>query len=379
LTIDSASAQRRKSFLLMRVLDKMIVQDLLKTLASVLSAIVIIVVSRNFISILKLAINGQLAKDTLFHYFSLKMIVVSINLLPVSTFIAILLIMGRMYRDLEMTAMSATGAGIGTIYRSLYIVVVPLFVLSSFLALFAAPWAEAQMKLLIKKDAQTADIRGITAGRFTEYSHGDLVVYVQKLSQDKRLEGIFVQDRQHGQLSVVNAESGSIKDLDDGRYIVLNKGQRVQGTPGLANIVIEQFEEYAVKIEKQTPYIPLSLETVASPILWASGRSADIVELQRRIAIPFGIMILTFLAVPLAKMNPRGGIYGNIFLSFLIYFSYENIRKVVHSWIIKGKLMEWPGFFGVYGLLLIIGVGFIVKLYGWRWFALNLKRMGQLK
>lgn len=358
----------------LRVFDKMIIQDLLKTLASVLSVIVIIIVSRNFISILKLAINGQLAKDTLFHYFSLKIIVVSINLLPVSTFIAILMILGRMYRDHEMTAMAAAGVGLGAIYRAIFMVIFPVFLLSGVLALFTAPWAEAQMKQLIHKDAQTADIRGISAGRFSEYSHGDLVVYVQKITQDKRLQGIFVQDRQHGQLSVVSAESGSISDLEDGRYIILKQGERVQGIPGTANVVIEKFDEYGVRIEKKTSDLQLAQEAVDSLLLWSAGRVVDIVELQRRIAIPLGIMVLTFLAVPLAKMAPRGGIYGNIFLAFLIYFSYENIRKIAHSWIVSGKLLVWPGYAGVYLFLIVIGLCFIIKLYGWRWFALNLKK-----
>ncbi len=357
-----------------RVFDRMIIQDLLKTLSAVLSAIVIIIVSRNFISILKLAINGQLAKDTLLHYFSLKIIVVSVNLLPVSTFIAILMILGRMYRDHEMTAMAAAGVGLSTIYRSIFMVVLPLFMLSGMLALVSAPWAEAQMKLLIHKDAQTADIRGISAGRFSEYSHGDLVVYVEKITQDKRLEGIFVQDRQHGQLSVVNAASGAISELEDGRYIVLNQGQRIQGTPGKANVVIEKFDEYAVRIEKKTSDLQLALEAVDSLMLWSSGRTIDIAEIQRRIAIPLGMIALAFLAVPLAKLAPRSGIYGNIFLAFLIYFSYENIRKVAHSWIVTHKLMLWPGFAAIYILLIAIGFGLIIRLYGWQWFILYFRR-----
>ncbi len=377
MSIDSPARNKLKSGSILRIVDKMIIQDFLKTMAAVLSAIVIIIVSRNFISILKLAINGQLAKDTLMHYFTLKVIVVSINLLPVSTFIAILMILGRMYRDQEMTALAAAGVGLGGIYRAIFLIIFPIFLISGACALFSAPWAEAQMKLLIHKDAQTADLRGISAGRFSEYSHGDLVVYVEKISTDKRLEGIFVQDRQHGKLSVVNASSGYIKDLEDGSYIVLNEGERVQGNPGNANLVIEKFAEYAVRIEKKTSTLQLDLEAVESIPLWISGRTVDIAELQRRISIPLGIIVLAFLAVPLAKLSPRSGIYGNIFLAFIIYFSYENLRKVAHSWIVTNKLMLWPGFATVYIFLLATGVFLIIRLYGWRWLLLILKKQAQ--
>ncbi len=355
----------------------MIALDLVKTLGSVLLVIVIIIASRKFISILKMAVSGQLAADTLLHFFSLKIVVVAISLLPVTLFMAILMVLGRMYRDQEMTALAAAGVGVGAVYRAVFMVVMPIFFIAVWLAMVSAPWAEAQMKQLIHKDAETADIRGVTPGRFSEYSHGDLVVYVQGISADKQLQGIFVQDRQHGKLAVVTAVSGSMQDLEHGRYIVLKGGERVQGFPGTANFIIEHFDEYAVRIERQSTEVQYEQEAVDSLLLWGSGRLLDLVELQRRFAIPLGIMLLAFLAVPLAKLTPRGGMYGNMLLAFLIYFSYENIRKVAHSWILSNKIPVWIGYAGVYSLLFLVGVILIVRLYGWRWFIWHPKRRQQ--
>lgn len=372
-TIQAPITHKRRAFCFLRILDKMIVQDLLKTLIAVLSVIVIIIVSRKFISILKLAVNGQLAAGTLLHFFSLKIIVVTVSLIPVATFMAILMVLGRMYRDHEMTAMAGAGMGLAGIYRAIFMVVMPVFMLAVGLAMYSAPWAEAQMKELIKKDSETADIRGIAAGQFSEYSHGDLVVYVQGITQSKELTGIFVQDRQHGKLAIVTAESGGIKDLDDGRYIILKQGQRIQGVPGSPEITKESFQEYSVRIESHPAILRIEQESVQSELLWEAGQRIDIAELQRRFAIPLGTLILAFLAVPLAKLTPRGGIYGNILLAALIYFSYENIRKVAQSWIISGKLHLWYGYATVYALLLLAGILLIMRLYGWQWFIRTFK------
>lgn len=357
----------------LRILDNMIALDLLKTLTAVLSVIVVIIVSRKFISILKLAVNGQIASETLLSFFTLKIIVVSISLLPISTFIAILMVLGRMYRDQEMTAITAAGAGIMSIYRALSWVVLPLFLVSSLLAMQVAPWAEAKMKELIHKDAESADIRGITPGRFTEYSHGDLVVYVAGISAAHQLMGIFVQDRQQGKLAVVTAASGGIEDREDGRYIVLTKGERTQGLPGSVNFTREGFDEYSVRLEKRSSEVRYDQESVQTLLLWKAGQRIDIAELQRRFSIPLGILLLAFLAVPLAKTAPRGGVYGNMLLAALIYFSYENVRKVAQSWVIAGKLALWPGYIGVYLILFVAGLLLILRLYGWRWLASNLK------
>ncbi|MEQ1635645.1 MAG: LPS export ABC transporter permease LptF [Methylococcales bacterium] len=368
---------KTRAFYAIRVLDKMIASDLLKTLGAVLSVIVIIIASRKFISVLKMAVSGQLAADTLVHFFSLKVVVVAISLLPVTLFMAILMVLGRMYRDQEMAALAAAGVGVGAVYRSVFIVVIPIFFMAVWLAMVSAPWAEAQMKQLIHKDAETADVRGVIPGRFSEYSHGDLVVYVQGIGLNKQLQGIFVQDRQHGKLAIVTAKSGSMQDLQDGRYIVLKGGERVQGAPGAANLITEHFDEYAVRIERHATEVQYEQEAVGSVLLWGSGRLIDLVELQRRFAIPLGILVLAFLAVPLAKLAPRGGVYGNMLLAFLIYFSYENIRKVVHSWILSNKVPVWTGYAGVYSVLLLIGILLIMRLYGWRWFFMRSKHRQQ--
>ncbi|MFI3137070.1 MAG: LPS export ABC transporter permease LptF [Methylococcaceae bacterium] len=356
-----------------RVLDKMIALEVLKTLGAVLSVIVIVIASRKFISILKMAVTGQLSADTLLHFFGLKVVVVAISLLPVTLFMAILMVLGRMYRDQEMAALASAGVGVGAVYRAIFMVVTPIFFIALWLAMVSAPWAEAQMKQLIHKDAETADIRGVSPGRFSEYSHGDLVVYVQGIGKDKQLQGIFVQDRQHDKLAIITATSGTMKELADGRYIVLKNGERVQGAPGKADFITEHFDEYAVRIERHPTEVQYEQEAVDSLVLWGSGRLLDMVELQRRFAVPLGIVVLAFLAVPLAKMAPRGGVYGNMLLAFLIYFSYENSRKIAHSWILSDKIPVWSGYAAVYIVLLVVGFSLIVRVYGWRWFVTRVK------
>lgn len=127
-------------------------------------------------------------------------------------------------------------------------VIVPIFLLSGALALFSSPWAEAQMRLLIQKDAQTADIRGITAGRFSEYSHGDVVVYVQSISKDEGLTAFLYR------IDNMNKFRSSMPNqvdphLDDGRYC-RTKANEFKVWPGIFDVVVEKFEKYASGSEK---------------------------------------------------------------------------------------------------------------------------------
>ena len=360
---------RRK---LVTVLDKMIAQDLLKTLLSVLTVIVVIIVSRKFIRILDDAIAGQVSNEALLSILGLKTIIASVEFLPVALFMAVLMVLGRMYRDQEMAAISSAGGGAGTLYRAVFLLVFPLSLLAVGLSLYAAPWAEVRIDKLMQKDEESSDLRGIAAGKFSEYSQGDLVFYVEKISADKKMHKVFVQNRQHGNVGIINAETARMKDLPDGRYIIFENGERVQGQPGTLNYVIERFVEYAVRIETKASVAKFNRQALTVDKLWVSDEPILIAELQRRLSIPLGALLLSFIAVPLAQIAPRGGVYGNMLVGFLIYFSYGNLLRVSQSWVTNGTIPAWLGASGVNVLLLLIGSFLVARLYGWQWLIMKI-------
>ena len=363
---------RRK---LITVLDKMVALDLLRTLLAVWSVIVVIIVSRQFIRILDKAIEGQVSNQTLMTVLGLKTIIASAAFLPAALFMAVLMVLGRMYRDQEMSAVASAGGGAGTVYRAIFLLVFPVSVLAAGLSFYVSPWAEAMMEQLMHQDKESADLRGVAAGKFSEYSQGDLVFYVEKIDNDKTMRQVFVQHRQGNRLAIINAELGRMKNLPDGRYIVLEHGERIQGQPGAVDYVIEQFSEYAVRMDTKESAAIFDKESVASETLASSGQITDIAELQRRFSIPMGILLLSFIAVPLAQMSPRGGVYGNMLVGFLIYFSYGNLIRVSQSWVMNQTIPAWLGAFGVNTLLLVVGGILLARLYGWQWLAFKVREM----
>lgn len=360
---------------LMTVLDKMLVSDLSKTFISVLSVIVVILVSRKFIDILSKAVEGKISNQTLLGILGLKTVLVAVSFLPVAIFIAILMVLGRMYRDQEIAALSSAGVGVGMLYRGVFMLVVPLMLLSAYLALVSAPWAEAQIDYLMHKDEQSADIRGISAGGFAEYSQGDLVFYTEEIDKNKIMHQIFVQEKGRSSIGIVSAESGEIKELTGGVYLVLNNGERLQGVPGKADWVIERFAEYAIRLEENGAVKRITRAAAETGQLLRSTAAADIAELQQRFAVPLGVLLLSAIAVPLARVTPRGGVYGNLLLAFLIYFIYGNLQRFNQSWVMKSVISPGIGYAWIYLLMLLVLAALLINLYGREWIALQWKRM----
>ncbi|CAD6871998.1 LPS export ABC transporter permease LptF [Methylomonas fluvii] len=373
MSIERGLPSAGRPFRLLTVLDKMIIKELFNTVTAVLVVLVVIIVSRKFIKVLAQAIEGNIANDTVMTLLGLKIVVATTTFLPAALFMAVLMVLGRMYREQEMAAISSAGGSVFTIYRAIFMLVIPLSLAGMALSMLASPWAEAKTEQLMHQDKQNADIRGIAAGRFSEYSDGELIFYTENVDDEGRMHKVFVQNKQGDKAGVVNAEYGWLKNLPGGLYLVLENGERIQGVPGNKDFTIETFKEYAVLIEKKVTILNLGREATTTENLWLSPELRDVAELQDRFSTPLGVILLAFLAVPLAKLSPRGGIYGSMLVAFGIYFVYGNLQRVNHSWVISGALPSWLGYFWVDALLLVLGLLMLVRLYGWQWLSQSLK------
>lgn len=357
---------------LFTVLDRTIAAEAAATMAAALSVLVLIIVSKRFLRILAKAIEGEVSGETIFLLLGLKITSAAISLLPSAAFLAVLMTLGRMYRDNEMPVLAAAGVGAARLYRAVLTFILPVLAVAWLLALNVLPWTEQQTRKLYEIEEKTADIRGIKEGKFSESSDGGTVFYVEEYKERERMRNIFVQSREHGKLGIVSSDSGYLKVADNGdQFIVLQKGTRYDGIPGTASFIVTEFEEYGVKIKgkaKEEGKAP-EQSLKSSDELVKSRHPRDIAEYQKRLAVPFGVLMLGLLAVPLSRLAPRAGVYGNLFAAFFIYIAYENMQRIMQSLVIGAKVPHWLGYSGVYLLMAGVTAALVVRSVGYRWVA----------
>lgn len=359
------------------VIDRMIVSDIGKTLLAVLSVLLLIIVSHKLVRYLAKAVEGEISGQAIFSLLSLSVVSMSVALLPAALFIAVLMTLGRMHRDNEMSALAAGGVGILQICRSVFILVVPLALAASLLSMQLQPWSVEKSEQVLAREAQTVDVRGISAGRFNEYSRGDIVFYVESIDDEGKMRDLFVQNRQDSQLGIVTSSRGYLRDdiESGGRFIVMQDGFRYQGIPGEAEYTITEFEEYAVRVgEAQSAKRGIKTEGLPSSQLLGSGDPEQVAELQRRLSLPIVLLILAFLAIPLSHIAPRGGVYGNLLVALLIYLVYENLMRVSQSWIVNGVVSSWIGIWWVHLLALFLAAFLLIRALGFDWCRECLRR-----
>ncbi len=96
---------------MIRIVDRYIAKETALTVGAVTGVLMLILLSNRFAVLLGDAAAGRLPRDTVFTLLGLASINYFIVVLPVALFLAVMLALGRLYRDSEMTTLMACGVG----------------------------------------------------------------------------------------------------------------------------------------------------------------------------------------------------------------------------------------------------------------------------
>ena len=367
----------------MQVIDRYITKELFRTVSAVAMVLILIIVSNRVVYYLTKAAEGSISGDIIFILLGLKGISLSIVLLPPAYFFAILITLGRMYRDNEMVVLNACGIGTLRLYKSLLYFTLPFAVFVGVLSLYVAPWTVEQAKLVKKRSEQSQEIRGFVAGRFNEFKRGDVIFYVEKMSDDqKQMHNIFIQNKQHDNLGIISSKQGyQYVDEETGdRFLVLVDGNRYVGKPGEAGYQIIKFDKYAIRVQEKKREGPekVKLGALSTLDLLRQNTSAAAAEFQWRLSAPFSIIALAFLAVPLSRVDPREGRYGRLFVAILVYVIYSNLSGVAKSLVETGEVPYWIGIWWVHLLVFAAAMMVMSRNLGLYWLLLVAQRKAKV-
>jgi lipopolysaccharide export system permease protein len=319
----------------------------------------LIYASERFVDYLADAAAGKISISLVFELLWLKLVSVLPKLLPVTIFLAVILTYSRLVSDNEMAILFSSGMSKFEQLKIVFILVAPVCIFVAGISFFVAPWAEVRLEELKIQARQEADITGIAAGQFKEFSKGDRVVYVESLSDDKiTMENIFLQIRQRGKLGVLTSDRAVFElDKESGnRYIKFEDGRRYVGHPGGLDYRITEYKTYAILVEANEAILKAANRPRAIPtsILLFSDAASHKAELQWRASSILSCMLLSLLAVLLSQLSLGEKRYVLIFISMLIYFIYSNLLGISKSLLKNDVIPSMMGLWWVHALLIII-------------------------
>lgn len=356
----------------MSIIDRYIFKEILFTMVAVVLVLLLILFSANLAQIFRDVATGVQQLDTLLVAVGLEIVVNFELLLPLSFFLAILLALGRMYKDSEMIALAACGFGQRAVLRSVLILALVSMLVTATFSLFLSPWAKQTVDRLSAHAKASSELSGILPGRFKEFSAGQGAVYVEDFSEDSReLRNVFGHRRTENADEIFSSRYGYQEtDKSSGdRYVVLENGRRYEGRPGEPDYKIVKFERHGIRIEdREVERVNLRHTAVDSRELLNKKDLVSTAELQSRISAMLMTFVLAILAVPLSRTSPRQGQYSRLALAILIYIIYSNMLNVSTAWVQKGKIPPYVGVWWVHGLMFLVGAALIYRQTRMRFF-----------
>ena len=342
----------------MLILDRYLVKEVAFTWVAVTSVLMLTTVGMFLSGTLKEVARGVVPADLLLSTMGLRCIETLTVVLPLSLFLSILLSFGRLYRDSEMSVLSACGYSRFNLYRSVTWLAVPGSLALLVLALWVSPWASRTSKEMIKEATRTISVAGVQAGRFHQIARNDGVVYVETISEDgDSFTNAFIHTERDGRKDVITAAHGfQYLDPETGeRYLALFEGFRSEGVPGQGDYRWMRFERNDIRLP-QTEDKGLVLKRAAYTLaeLRATSDLANKAEIQWRLAPALAAIVLCALAVPLSRTTPRQGVYGNMIVAVLLYVVYVNLLGIGKSWLVDRTLPIAMGLWWVHLCVILL-------------------------
>jgi len=347
---------------MLSLIDRYLLREILLGWLAITLVLWLIMISHRMVGYLAQAATGELPGDVILVLLGVKTLWLLAYVMPFSLALGVVIGLGRLYRDNEMTVLAACGVGPGRIYPPLLGMAFLVAVMLGWLVLDYIPGVVAYGERLTQRAEQQADVSLLGAGRFNVLHGGQITFYAERLSDDKqRMENLFVyvydRKKREEPPQVITADSSyRMTDPDDGDdYLVFVKGFRYEGIPGESDYRIMKFDRQGVRVELPGRTTPSSKRSaIPTDELLESTDIKEIVELQWRLSVPVSVLVLVILAVPLSRTSPRKGRYGGLVVPVLLLVIYFNLMGTAKAWVEQGAIPPAIGIWWVHVLPVVV-------------------------
>lgn len=350
------SLERAPTVILERYLIREIVKPLLVA-SGLLATIFMIFRTAGFMGDVA---RGVLPADFVLLLASLKTVVSLEVLLSIALHLAVVVALGRLYADSEMTALQACGVSPMKILQVVCWLSALLALVVACLSLYGRPWAYQKIYWLQKRASLDFDITKLEPGRFHEEQPGDRVIFVTRFNaKQNRVEGVFIQNELGGTVQVISAKQAYQEvDATTGDRIIVCVNAHVYELPrNGGNNLLGEFDELRLIVdEPEMKPVGYKRKAASTLHLARSDSVQDIAELQWRLSTPISTMLLGLLGFPLSRAEARKGKYAKLLAAVLVYSVYYNLSVMLRTLVEQQSIGIFPGIWWANGLLALLVV-----------------------
>ena len=284
------------------------------------------------------------------------------TMLALSLFVSVVATLGRMYRDSEMAIWFASGVGLSRFVQPVLRTSWPVLLVIGALALFVWPWVNLRVVELKDRFERRSDLSRVAPGQFQTSSDGTRVFFIERESDAGGTgRNVFILSTRDERESVTSARTGRVLVENNGRFLVLDRGQRNEENFASGEKMLSRFESNRVLVGER---VSTSLDQLPARAL----RSIDLIrvptpvnlgELTWRLGLLLGAANLLLLAIPLSTANPRRASNWNMLFALLTFVVYYNAINLSQAWVAGGRLGVGTALALFHGGALVLALGLL--------------------
>ena len=342
------------------ILTKYLIKETLKSQLAILFILLVIFLAQQLVRVLGSAVNGNVPVDVILPLLGLGMPTMAQLMLPLSLFLALLLTLGRLYSESEITVMQACGIGPNALVKVGLILSIVTAAIAAYNSLYLTPWALKKQVEVVENAKANPSASAITPGQFISSNNGNFVLFVDKVKGDQLSDIYLFQTRQVGKVkpSVIVAEQGNFSTAKDGsQTLALKNGERFEGSAVLPEFRVTHFQDYLAFLAfNPAKAEEADLDMQDSNALLINSSANAKAELQWRISLFLAVPLMMLIAIPLSKVNPRQGRFAKIIPALLLYLIYFLLQSSLKTAGINGKIESHYWMILVNILFVLLGI-----------------------
>lgn len=358
------------------ILSRYVLRETAKTQVGLFAILTGIFLCQSYIQILSRATKGDIPGALVSQLLVLSIPNMSVLMLPLTVFLAVLISLGRFGGDSETIVMRSFGVPPSMQLKCSMVLAFVTAAVALVNAMWFVPMAQQKQEALMSDAKENASYFALESGKFVTLGRDrSIVVYIDEIeSNDKKtakatgrlreLKGVYVFTSPSDKMSksATSAKSGYVTRDEDGvMWFVIEDGTTYAGPDKNGQFSEVKFDEYRFWVsEKNGSDAVQKVASVPTSDLIGSDLLPYKTEFQWRVNAALSILVLVLIVVPLSGVMPRQGSRFSKFLpALLVYGSYFLFLAALRNLVDRGVFPLYPGLYAVpvaYFLFLAIPV-----------------------
>ncbi|WP_372609402.1 LPS export ABC transporter permease LptF [Halomonas sp.] len=350
------------------IIFRYLTREILLTMAAVAGVLLLVIMGNRFIRYFSNAAEGEiplriLGTLMLFHLPGFLELI-----LPLAFFLGILLAYGQLYLNSEITVLVACGTSPNRLLQVSLVPATIVAILVGLCSFWLTPAGTLHNAVMLEEQRSQLDFTALVPGRFQDVGSGR-TVYTQDFADSQtRMQGVFISERQRRRgtpESIVTRAGSGYQAVDEetgSRFLVLADGERYSVEAGRHEAERLSFDTYAVRLSQGGDRPELdSPEYATTASLLRDDSLPARAQLQWRLSLPLMVFILTLMAMPLSRVNPRQGRFAKLLPAIFLHIAYLSLLLAAMDAIGRGSLSATVGLWPIHAAFLALGLGMMAR------------------